>query len=273
MNISQYKLIVTDLDGTLINYGSDLVSAEVCAVVAALQERGVLFTIATGRGWASTKQIVEKLQIKLPVILQTGALVRDPETEELLRKRPLSVDLMRELEQMKIPADVDYFYLDDQEQYVAKNLSSAAALELFQTPLIAGNFTAQTPNGVLKHLFVGTEMELIRLKEQLEKLLPRPNLVLWPPSELERTWFLEVFDPSASKGQAVAWLAESLGLSLSEVLAFGDGANDFDLLASVGCGVAMENAPPALIEQAKLVIPGPEAEGIARFLRGVFDGL
>jgi len=273
MKISQFKLIVTDLDGTLINYGSDLVSTEVCKTVAALQERGVLFTIATGRGWASTKQIVEKLQIQLPIILQTGALVRDPETEELLRKRPLSQVLMRELAKIKVPSTIDYFYLNDQEKYVAKNLNSTVALELFQTPLIAGNFTEQTPSKILKHLFVGAEAELVTLREQLKKLTPCPNLVLWPPSKLEKTWFLEVFDPAASKGQAVAWLAESLGLSLTQVLAFGDGANDLDLLDEVGCGVAMENAPRALIEKAKFVIPGPEAEGIARFLRGEFDGL
>src|SRR5512141_3136800 len=97
MNLAQYGLIVTDLDGTLVKSGSDEISAAVKAAVLALKERGIHFTIATGRDWQHTRGIARELQVTAPVILQAGGIVIDPIQEKTLRVQSLRPEIESQL--------------------------------------------------------------------------------------------------------------------------------------------------------------------------------
>ncbi len=59
MKSLQYKLIVTDLDGTLVKSGTNEISHNTIEVIKALKERGIHFTIATGRSWKQAKAITQ----------------------------------------------------------------------------------------------------------------------------------------------------------------------------------------------------------------------
>lgn len=57
-------------------------------------------------------------------------------------------------------------------------------------------------------------------------------------------YFVEFLKPGAHKGAAVSWLATHLGVATERIVAFGDGSNDQQMLATVGMGIAMQNAKP-----------------------------
>ena len=57
--------------------------------------------------------------------------------------------------------------------------------------------------------------------------------------------------------------------SRPDVVAFGDGANDIELLRDAGFGVAIEGADQILLEEADATVPGPEHDGVARFLEAL----
>ena len=67
------KLVVTDLDGTLLT-SDKKVSPRAMRAIEAMRERGVHFTIATGRNTASAAGIIRQLRIQAPVIVGNGAL-------------------------------------------------------------------------------------------------------------------------------------------------------------------------------------------------------
>lgn len=269
MNFKRFKLAVFDLDGTLVEYGSDRISPATLEAINTLSENNTLSTIATGRSWKQTRALVEELQIRIPVLVQSGAIIIDPLTENIIKSQPLRADLERKLHGILGTSQADQFCLSEDGIYYTTRIKTSGGEWLLgcgESCRIVNEGLDQSP--VIKHLFIGSEAELRPLAKLVGELQPTPNIILWPPDQLTDDWFLEVFDPLASKGQALSWLATHLGLSCERIIAFGDGHNDLDMIQTAGYGVAIKGAPLELLEQADLIIPGATEEGIARLIRG-----
>ena len=82
--------------------------------------------------------------------------------------------------------------------------------------------------------------------------------------------FVEIANPQISKSKALSHLCERLGIKREEVIAFGDGMNDFDMIEWAGCGVAMGNAPDALKAVADRVTTHVREDGVACVLEELF---
>lgn len=269
MNFKRFKLAVFDLDGTLVEYGSDRITPATLEALNMLHENKTIITIATGRSWKKTRTLVDQLEIRVPVIVQSGAIIVDPATEEVIKQQPLGADIESKLHGLINSSQVDQFCLSESGTYFTTRVSTSGGNWLLENGEDCRLVSIDTnQHSVIKHLFIGSEIELRQLSKLVGELKSTPNTILWPPDQLTEDWFLEVFDPLASKGQALGWLAENLGLALNEIIAFGDGHNDLDMLQTAGFGVAMHGAPQELIDQADLVIPGAAEEGIARLFRG-----
>ena len=74
MNLDLY---ISDLDGTLLN-SEQVVSDRSAGIINGLIEAGLNFTIATARSYEASKNILEPLHLKLPVILNNGAFIYSP---------------------------------------------------------------------------------------------------------------------------------------------------------------------------------------------------
>ncbi|MCL6591173.1 MAG: HAD-IIB family hydrolase [Firmicutes bacterium] len=279
MNLAQYRLIVTDLDGTLVKPGTDELAPAVRAAVLKLKGRGIYFTIATGRDWRHTRGIARELEVFAPVILQAGGIVIDPVKEKALRVQPVRPEIENQLRKYLVShrsdlETADHFCLNETGQYFGgkiKTLSGKWLLNKMDYRITVDPASAPAP--ALKHLFIGPERQLKRLAMDFSREIhPAPNTILWPSDPGTKDWFLEVFDPAASKGQAVKWLADSLKIKRRQVLAFGDGVNDIDLLKWAGCGVAVEGSLPEVAAAADCLVPGPESDGVARFLLDSLEG-
>jgi hydroxymethylpyrimidine pyrophosphatase-like HAD family hydrolase len=81
--------------------------------------------------------------------------------------------------------------------------------------------------------------------------------------------FLEFVAPGVNKGRAVRWLARRQGISLGQVMAVGDQLNDLEMVAAVGHGVAMANAPRELRALARYVAPPVLEEGLATIIEAL----
>ena len=79
-------------------------------------------------------------------------------------------------------------------------------------------------------------------------------------------FFLEFAHPDVSKGTGLQFVADRIGITPAQTVAFGDGENDLELLEWAGYAVAVENADPALKERADLIAPSVEEEGVAQVI-------
>ena len=78
---------------------------------------------------------------------------------------------------------------------------------------------------------------------------------------------LEVNAAGATKGGGLLRLAEYLGISAAQTMAFGDGENDITMIESAGCGVVMENGAPFLKEKADYITLSNEEAGVAAAIK------
>ncbi len=244
-------LLVFDLDGTVLE-GDHRLSPGVHAAMGKLSRR-FWITLATGRSLASATPFVLTLGITLPVILYNGAVVYDFPTEVALREQRLGVEEARTALAITrgFPVDVEvYRAMDDPALYVERITPRIARFQEKESlpAREVGDLSAFLDCPPLKLLVLGDPGVLAKLEAELKRGVPGIAVVR---SEVD---YLEILPCGASKGAALRWLSEHLGIPREGVVAVGDQLNDLEMIRYAGVGVAMAHGPEELRRAADLVI-------------------
>ncbi len=254
-----YRLLVTDLDGTLVTSSREITPRTLAAVRAAQQE-GVRVCLATGRMWSSAEPYARRLGADAPAILYNGGLVYDFATEAVLYRLPLGYESARAVLEMlrEFPSVLPHLYINDRvyaagpseltEQYRRRN-----GLEVE----LVGDLVAFLRLEPMKILIIGTPDDLLTVLAQIRARALPVHAVFSEPT------FLEILPQGSSKGTALEFLAPRLGIPLAEVIAVGDNLNDLEMIQTAGLGVAMGNAPAEVKSQADYVTATNDNEGLA----------
>ena len=259
----RYRLIVFDLDGTLVDENLNTTEEDLEGIRKA-RKRGLAVTLATGRTFRSALPYVRKLGIDLPVILCNGAAIVDPKEGEILFQQILPAKEALLLVEKAAEADLDcLLYTDPLSDYpTVSRLTPLLAdfillegLHWVELNLLSEIMDSHPP---IKVQIVGCEEEnLIGFQRSIAGELPGLS-VLKVQSD-----YLEAVPAGESKGSALHRLSRLLGIPLSQIVAFGDSVNDRELLASAGVGIAMADAPEQLKQAADIIAPSVAA-GLAQ---------
>ena len=253
-----YQLLALDLDGTILDR-TMVLDPLLCDSVRRAAGRGLRVTLATGRMPPGSRRYWEELGITAPVILYNGAVVRDPGTGVNLRDDALPPGLGWTTYPIYANAPVhplffsgDTFYCLERTQVIARYCAEQELepeeIRDRETFLGAASFT--------KCLFIGHRDVLPIVRADLEEVVGAARLVQSRPD------YLELLPANASKGHALAWLAEHLGVTLERTIAVGDQENDVEMIRAAGVGVAMPHAPDRVRAVADRIAPVPEAGGL-----------
>jgi Cof subfamily protein (haloacid dehalogenase superfamily) len=267
--MSNYRLVVADIDGTLVTRDRQITPG-VLSVVREAQARGVRVCLATGRIWLSARHYFERLGADPPAILYNGGLVYDFRTDTVLRRIHLDYAHARAVLEIlrEVPEVQPHLYAGDRvytgrvneltDRYRRKD--SVQVEEV-------GDLVAFLPRDPMKILIVGARADLERAVARIQTI-PMPINTVFS----EET-YLEILPVGSSKGVALEFVAARLGIPLAEVIAVGDNLNDLEMLRTAGLGVAMGNAPEALQTAADAVTRTNDEEGFRDVIeRFVFDG-
>ncbi|HEV3156052.1 MAG TPA: Cof-type HAD-IIB family hydrolase [Candidatus Baltobacteraceae bacterium] len=257
------RLVALDLDGTLI--GRDfLIRDAVREAVAAVLERGIPVTIATGRAFASTRRYAELLRLDAPLVCYQGAAIFETRTGRVLDETPLCAAISCEILTWANERGInpqcyheDRVYVESLNKY-SKEYAKNQGVELVVVPSLRETF-AQCPTTKII-LFDEPERALEHLAALQALTGERAYLTRSDPQ------FVEVLDPRVNKGRGVANVAKRLGIPMDEVLAVGDAWNDVPMFSAVGIGVAMGSAPPEVRSQADAVVADVTHDGVAEAL-------
>ena len=255
------SVIVTDLDGTLLD-GSHRLGGFTRDVLRGLAERGAHIVLASGRPWADVDAIRQRLGIDCHLITANGARVYHS-TGDTLFSRDLPADLAGELLSLAQPGlhmnlyrDRDWLVTEPNPELLAYHHDSGFSYRMVRP--------AELPSaGVAKLFWIGEQQVLREFEVRIRDLVgTRGELTYSLPTSLE------VMAAGVSKGAALQALLDQLGIAQRDVLAFGDGLNDREMLAMAGQGVITANAHPRLQRDLPWLemIGSHENEAVAHYL-------
>lgn len=271
------ELIVFDLDGTLLNRSAEI-SPYTQETLRLLGERGIAYTVATGRTLHTASYLLEGRGFELPQIYKNGVVIWHPGQRAYSHQFLLTESEIRHVLTAFIERDVTPFIFTLSEGHrhgiyhapLKHDIERQLAKSLAYDDNVPVRPVSELPGDVDI-----TNISAIGPKEAVEavaKLVePESGLVAYMGNAIEdasRYW-IDIHHSDGSKGSAVKVLKEELGAS--QVLCFGDSDNDLSMFAEADESYAPENAKVHVQTAATAVIGHHDEEGIARFLRERFE--
>lgn len=232
------KMIVTDLDGTLLNENSK-VSYETREYLKKLKNMGYIIVIATGRIYASALKATDGAEFANYLITDTGSCIYDMSNSKPIYKNNIDKKIVEKL--------LDYY--NDNFRYIFicdKNYIYKYSDDIENSNIVK---TTKDKNVILNsvtsisHISISMKNndEVMKLYHKLLDDIKELDFDIMQDSFSDRKW-IEISAKNVSKYNAISSLATLLHIDNSEIMAFGDGLNDIDMLEKCGQGIAMKNA-------------------------------
>lgn len=264
MKKKRIRMIAFDMDGTVLYNGAEI-TLRLQDILRRALNQGIYVVPCTGRGRLQLPATLGELDLSY-TITSNGSRVRDEKTGESVYTNLVDWEMaaaiahdITELERfMCIHMDGHVYFQGVETEYVRTKFSIPEYMPVDLTDC-AEELLRQTRNGVEK-IYVQTSGET---RQQIRDRILAKYHVYCSSSSLQN---LEFGKTDCSKGAALTWLCEKLGIGLDQVVAFGDGENDKEMLGLVGLGAAMGNAHPACKAAADVVIGTCAEDGVAEFL-------
>ncbi len=261
------KLILTDMDGTLLNSRHQIPQG-ITEAVRALQMQGIRFGIATGREYNNVREYFPELAEEIILITDNGTLIYDGKEQifsEILSASEVEkiVSLVRGISGAWIVLcgkGVGFVECQkEQQQQIAE-----IAHNFYHNVELTEDVCLRTKEEEIMQISLfcgGRAEELFKKLEQLEK----DYQIFVSGSD-----WIDILSKAAGKGNAVKLLQARYGWKPEECMAFGDYFNDLEMLKNVGESYAMANGIPLLREMAKYIAPSNEEGGVLKVLRERF---
>jgi Cof subfamily protein (haloacid dehalogenase superfamily) len=268
--VAHYRLLVTDVDGTLLPPDRQVLPS-VREAVRLARARGVRVCLATGRMWRSVRPYAEAVAADSPAVLFNGAVVYDFARGQVLERHTLDPHAARAaLEVLRDFPDLRPHVFTLEAVYVDR-LDAVSRAYQERDGIHAeevDDLVDRLPPEPVKVLVVGEPRRLSELDSALAVRAPGLRRVFSEPD------FLELLPAGVSKATGLRALCRALGVGLGEVVAVGDNPNDLEMVQEAGLGIAVANAHPVLKQAARFVTSSEGGEAIAEVVRRfLLDGL
>lgn len=263
--VSRHRLLVVDIDGTLINRTGDI-SAEDRQALARVIEGGIRVSLSTGRVGQACRKVIELLALDGYHVFADGALVADRQSELEIYVEPITRELVQEMVEFVHGHGIRIDFYSSRQFFVEQDDWATDIRRKFfgLEPTITDLGNVWQNERIIKGTLVVRSAEE---KAQAEHFFRHFNDCLkfsWTTTPAyPDVDFINIISQEVSKGRALEELVSFLGIKMSEVVAIGDGDNDISLLSTAGLGIAMGNSPDGLKTVADHVVPDVEHSGVA----------
>ena len=260
----KYKLLITDMDGTLLN--SQLkISKKISDLINMLKQKGMYFTIATGRSLIAINNACDSniLWPNAPIASFNGAKITDHKDDTVLYEKFLERQTAAEvLAFCKKLGAAAVVWSEGKLYFSEKNERTMLYCKKTGLEAILLRDDNDFPNQTISKIICQDDPEKIEhYIEQLQGKL-KGNVTFCTSA----TDYLEFFNGDASKGAAAQFIAERLNILPSEIIAIGDQRNDIPMLKFAGLGVAMGNALDEVKAIADYVTLSNDEDGMAHVI-------
>ncbi len=252
--------VLADVDGTLLSKNKVLTDRTLAAV-RALAERGILFTITSGRPPFGMRMFVEPLGLKLPMAAFNGGVIVLPDLS-VLDERLIPEYLLHPLIQMIESYGLDVWLFRTLD-WCVRSLSAPRVnretSNIQQAPVVVSSFD-EVSTGVVKIVGVSDDHPRVAV---CEAAVQRAFGTVVSAAR-SQPFYLDVTHPTANKGVVVERLARYLTIPREHIATIGDQPNDVLMFERSGLSVAMGNASEDVKRRATFVTTSYTEDGFAQ---------
>jgi Cof subfamily protein (haloacid dehalogenase superfamily) len=260
--------VISDVDGTLVT-DDKVLTARAEAAVAELHASGIIFSIISSRPPRGLRMLLGPLGITTPVGGFNGGVIATPDLAVVTEHLLLPQVARRALDTLNAPgvqvwvfSGQDWLLRDPDGPYVPLEQRTVGF-----RPTVVDDFGAAL-DVAAKIVGVSKDFDLL---EQCERDV-RAALADSAFVARSQRYYLDITDPLANKGVALAEIAKLLRVPLAEIATIGDGGNDVAMFERSGLSIAMGNASPLVQQKADFVTDSNRDDGFAhaieRFILG-----
>ena len=269
-------IVALDLDGTLLDSRKGLSAANRSALERAAAE-GVQIVPTTGRFFGMMPAVVRDLPFVRYAITVNGAEVYDRVEDKVVVREEIPLDMAVGIMEVLDGFDIIYDCYRNGWGWITAALQRKAeeytpdehylkAVREFRHPVpdLKAHLRATADEGDVQKVMLfarkdgDVEGVLGAIRREVGARFPGIRITASTRNNLE----LNI--ASANKGRALGRLAEHLGLTLANCMAFGDGLNDLTMVEAAGVGVAMANAVDEVKRAANVVTASNDEDGVAK---------
>ena len=261
----KYKLLVLDVDGTLLNDAKEI-SKRTLASLLKVQQMGIRVALASGRPTYGLMPLAKTLELGNYggfIISYNGGQIINAQNGEILFERRINPEMLPYLEKKARKNNFAIFtYHDDTiltDSYDNEHVRAEANLNNLKI-IQEEEFSTAIDFAPCKCILVSNDEEALKdLEEHWKKRLDGTLDVF-----CSEPYFLEVVPCGIDKANTLGVLLSYLNIAREEVIAIGDGVCDVNMLQVAGLGIAMGHAQDSVKVCADYVTASNEEDGVAQ---------
>jgi Cof subfamily protein (haloacid dehalogenase superfamily) len=265
------KLIALDIDGTLLTPGGELTLRNAAAINLA-RRLGVQIVLVTGRRFNSARELVQRLELDVPLVSHNGALTKNIETLETLDYHPLDTETARAIIRIGRECGADMICCDDPDglgKMIIEGISRGNKalhryLDKYRDSVVeVPDLLEYLDHPPIQMMFSGGCDPMEKFAEELGAAIGAGLQLFKTRYRSVDLTILDALSVTASKGASLAKVAQSHGIPREEIMAIGDNHNDLTMLHYAGLGVVMANAEDELKQMGFELTSSNEEDGVA----------
>ncbi|WP_299059872.1 HAD family hydrolase [uncultured Polaribacter sp.] len=261
MNLSKVKLVVSDMDGTLLNSKGE-VSNLFFTLFEKLQKQNIIFCAASGRQYNSIVQKLAPIKDDIFVIAENGGIAK--KKDELLVSSPISAEKIKKIfPVLKSIKNTNIVLCGKNDAFIeSKNHDFVNMFqEYYNSYKIVENLseiidTEQFLKIAIHHSISSEEFIYPKIKVFENEMLIKVSGKNW----------LDISEDQANKGNALRKVQKILNITKEETLVFGDYHNDIEMLKEAKYSFAMKNAHKDIKEIANYATESNDNYGVEKIL-------
>ena len=272
----QPSIVFSDLDGTFVATDKSVPPLN-WDILDELRHKNIEFVPCTGRSFSGLSQEILENDAVHYAVVANGASVVDVRSSQPIYSMPLAKKYITELYELVGNKDITFDLFTE-----GQVMSERRRYDRLDT------FGVDPHNlRLIKSIRQPVDMSVPEMLEQYETIdritimfkdiqdkkaildyIDKNNEVAWVSSGSAN---LEISSSGASKGNALVWLCNYLGVDVARSIAFGDSLNDLSMIKAAGDGVAMDEASPVLIQACDHRAGSNDEAGVALYLKNLID--
>ncbi len=273
-----YKLIIIDLDGTLLNDKKELNKEDITMINRAFKEKGVISVIATGRTYMCAEYIAKKVGEGLSkyIIASNGAVIKDNVNNVFINKQSISSeDTMKmlkycDLNKLRPRLDINSIILSNGRLVNQERLKDIGEVYRIEKDLL--KYFENNKQESISLTVIGEKDKLLKLKDDFKSYTNIEITDLCKSIDIKNNTkqeltYVDIMSKNATKKNAIKILLSYIGIQQQQIMVIGDGGNDIPMFEVAGLKIAMQNSIDLVKEKADFITSNNNESGVAKAIK------